>query len=440
MVIYFSGIGGVGIGPLAMIALDCGWKVYGSDIADSDFTEALSLRGAQISIGQQDGTFFHEIKDKPDYYVHSSAVKPGSAELETAKKLGIPCIKRDSLINIIMKEKNLKMVAVAGTHGKTTTTAMVVWLMLKLNLPVSYSIGSTINFGPSGKFEPGSQFFIYEADEYDRNFLNFNPYLSLITNIDYDHPDIYQNRSDYIQAFEQFKQQSSNVIESEFISPFAGLKLSGHNKNNASLAINAILKLDLCKNRNSSDLSSSERKLVLSEREVLRKSSKMVPEQDLEKLIEIASQFPGTGRRMESLADRIYSDYAHTPTELYSTMALIKEMYPETKVSIIYQPHQNQRQLEIVEAGGYKDTLSLADKIYWLPTYLTRENSDLALTNLQLIETLSNKSSAEPAEMNRDLTLKLSEDYRGGSVIIFFGAGDIDAWARAHVEQITKQN
>ena len=408
MVIYFSGIGGVGIGPLAMIALDCGWKVYGSDIADSDFTEALSLRGAQIYIGQQDGIFLHGIKNKIDYYVHSSAVKPGNVELEMAKKLGIPCIKRDSLINIILQEKNLKMVAVAGTHGKTTTTAMIVWLMFKLNLPVSYSIGSTINFGPSGKFEPGSRFFIYEADEYDRNFLNFNPYLSLITNVDYDHPDIYRDRNDYVQAFEQFKQQSSNVIESEHISQFAGLNLSGHNKDNASLAINAVLK--------------------------------MVPNQDLEKLIEIASQFPGTGRRMESLADRIYSDYAHTPTELSSTMALIKEMYPETKVSIIYQPHQNQRQLEIVEVGGYKDVLSLADKIYWLPTYLTRENSDLALTNLQLIETLSNKSSAEPAEMNSDLALKLSEDYRGGSAIIFFGAGDVDAWARAHVEQITKQN
>jgi UDP-N-acetylmuramate--alanine ligase len=158
---------------------------------------------------------------------------------------------------------------------------MVVWLMFKLNLPVSYSIGSTINFGPSGKFEPGSQFFIYEADEYDRNFLNFKPYLSLITNVDYDHPDIYRDRNDYVQAFEQFKQQSSNVIESEHISQFAGLKLSGHNKDNASLAINAVLK--------------------------------MVPNQDLEKLIEVASQFPGTGRRMESLADRIYSDYAPHP-------------------------------------------------------------------------------------------------------------------------------
>lgn len=325
-----------------------------------------------------------------------------------AKKLAVPCIKRDSLINIILQEKNLKMVAVAGTHGKTTTTAMIVWLMFKLNLPVSYSIGSTINFGLSGKFEPGSKFFIYEADEYDRNFLNFKPYLSLITNVDYDHPDIYRDRNDYVQAFERFKQQSSNVIKSEHISQFAGLKLSGHNKDNASLAINAVLK--------------------------------MVPNQDLEKLIEAASQFPGTGRRMENLADRIYSDYAHTPTELSSTMALIKEMYPETKVSTIYQPHQNQRQLEIVEAGGYKDALSLADKIYWLPTYLTRENSDLALTNLQLIETLSNKSSAEPAEMNSDLALKLSEDYRGGSAIIFFGAGDIDTWARAHVKQIAEQN
>src|SRR5690606_5798559 len=111
--------------------------------------------------------------------------------------LGIKVAKRDELLARILHEKNLKLIAVAGTHGKTTTTGMMVWLLQQLGVPVSYSVGSTLSFGPSGKFDPKSEYFVYECDEFDRNFLHFHPYLSLITSVGYDHPDIYPTPENY---------------------------------------------------------------------------------------------------------------------------------------------------------------------------------------------------------------------------------------------------
>jgi UDP-N-acetylmuramate--alanine ligase len=393
-----------------MVAKNCGWKVNGSDLISSPITDELSKLNINFRIGEQDDKYILSInsKNKIDYFVHSSAIKDGNPELEAAKKQNIKCIKRDYLINLILKEKKLNMVAVAGTHGKTTTTAMIAWISNQLNIPVSYSIGSTINFGPSGKFDPASQFFIYEADEYDKNFLNFSPYLSVITNVDYDHPDIYPTKEDYRQAFQQFKNQSQHVIEligDQDIIP--GIKLNGiHNRLNASLSIMAVLKI--------------------------------YPELKLGELIDIINHFPGTGRRMEKLAPRIYSDYAHTPTELKASMQMLREMFDNEILIAIYQPHQNLRQIEILNTGGYTDCLSLASKIYWLPTYLTRENSEDSLSPAQLIASLSNSGITELTDMNEALVTKIKQDYAESAVIIFFGAGFIDTWARTIVEKITK--
>lgn len=410
MNLFFSGIGGVGIGPLAMIAQDCGWQVEGSDLQPSSITNELENRNINFYIGEQDDQHIINVnsENKIDYFVYSSAIKDGHPELETAKKFNIKCIKRNDLINLILKEKNLKMIAVAGTHGKTTTTAMITWALTKFDIPISYSIGSTITFGPSGKFDLKSQFFIYEADEYDKNFLSFYPTLSIITNIDYDHSDIYPSKNDYNQAFEQFKMQSKLVIEpidSGAIVP--GIKLNGeHNRLNASQAIMAI--------------------------------QKTWPKLQLGELIDIINQFPGTGRRMEKLAPRVYSDYAHTPEELKASMQMLSEMFDNETLIVVYQPHQNARQIEILNSGGYGNSLNLASKIYWLPTYLTRENLEGSKNPKQLISSLSNFGIAEEAKMDEILITKLKEDYLQDGVIIFFGAGNIDIWARLNVEKITK--
>jgi UDP-N-acetylmuramate--alanine ligase len=213
MNIYFSGIGGVGIGPLAEIARDAGYAVQGSDATESLLTRELRGRGINVTIGQ-DGDFLKSChyENPIDWFVHTAALPADHPELLLAQQLGIKTAKRDELLAHIIAEKNLQLIAVAGTHGKTTTTGMLVWTMKQLGIPVSYSVGTTISFGPSGKYDPDSKYFIYECDEFDRNFLHFSPHLSLITSIDYDHPDTYPTETSYLAAFHQFIEQSDMAI------------------------------------------------------------------------------------------------------------------------------------------------------------------------------------------------------------------------------------
>ena len=191
MHIFFSGIGGAGIGPLAEIAFQAGYEVSGSDKQMSAYIKVLKEKGIKdISTIQSYENISKVHNQKPiDWLVYSSAVTledPNSPELKFAKDHNIKFTKRDELINQIVLDNNLKLIAVAGTHGKTTTTAMLVWMAYRLNLDVSYLLPAKTSFAELGKFSPTSQYFIIEADEFDRNFLKFKPYHSIITGLAWD--------------------------------------------------------------------------------------------------------------------------------------------------------------------------------------------------------------------------------------------------------------
>ena len=193
MNVYFSGISGTGIGPLAELAQDAGYSVFGSDLAPGAISAALEERKINVSYGEQSGDFLQKVIEENgiDWFVYTSALPEDNAELKLARESGIKCTKRDEFLADLVDRKGLKMIAVAGTHGKTTTTAMIIWALKQLGIPASYLVGTTLSWDDSGKYQPESQYFIYEADEYDRNFLMYHPYISAITCIDYDHPDIY---------------------------------------------------------------------------------------------------------------------------------------------------------------------------------------------------------------------------------------------------------
>ena len=154
MNVYFSGISGTGIGPLAELAQDAGFTVFGSDLKPGAISDELKSRQIEISYGEQDGVFLQKKIDEDgiDWLVYTSALPKDHIELQIAQKAGIRCTKRDEFLAELIKQKNLKMIAVAGTHGKTTTTAMIVWAMMQLKIPVSYLIGTTISWGNGGKF------------------------------------------------------------------------------------------------------------------------------------------------------------------------------------------------------------------------------------------------------------------------------------------------
>lgn len=418
MRIFFSGIGGVGIGPLALIARDMGYEVMGSDANSSRYTDLMASQNIDVLTPQsaQNVEQAHQ-KQRLDWFVYTAALPEDHPELKAAKKLGIKTSKRDEFLNELIESKNLKLIAASGTHGKTTTTGMLIWLMRELGQPISYSIGTNISFGPSGQYSEGSQYFIYEADEYDRNMLKFNPFISVISSVDYDHPDTYPTEEDYLNAFRQFISQSHcTFMWKEDVEKIGGLpvgvvhsygadedlgaiSLAGHNRKNAFLAIKAIQSVS--------------------------------PDTGYDQLAEIIGRFPGTERRFEKLADGLYSDYAHHPVEIASTLDMAQEL--NKNLVVVYQPHQNLRQLEIYKTGAYKNIFNKAAKVYWLPTYLSREpNGRKILTPAKLIKS-GQINNAEPAEMNQELKQAIKHHLSNGQLVIIMGAGDIDAWARENL-------
>ena len=416
MHIYFSGLGGVGIGPLAEIARDAGYAVSGSDLHENLMTRQLQEAGITVSIGQ-DGSQIAAVHEKApiDWVVYTASLPADHAELRFAHDHGIRTSKRDELLATIIEEKDLKLIAVSGTHGKTSTTGMLIWTLKQLDVPISYSVGTTLNFGPSGAYNPESRYFIYECDEFDRNMLHFTPHLTLITSLDYDHFDTYPTLSDYQQAFVQFLEQSTYSLlwekDFRYLHSDVQADLEAYDEH-----------LDLSHLMLAGDHTRHNAYLV--ERAVQR----LFPDTTVDHITKALNAFPGTGRRMEKLADNIYSDYGHHPVEIKATLQLAREL--SEHVVLVYQPHQNIRQHEIRDA--YTDCMELAEKIYWLPTYLSREDPALAvLTPAQLSEKLTNKTSVSISEMNDGLWQAIEAERASGKLVLVMGAGDVDGWVRA---------
>lgn len=418
MRIYFSGVGGVGIGPLAQIARDGGYDVVGSDLQGSPLTQQLSSSGITVHIGQDGSQIATAHKQSPiDWLVHSSAVPQNHPEIVFANANGIKVSKRDEFLANFIKEKSLSLIAVAGTHGKTTTTGILIYAMKKLGIPLSYSIGTTISWGPSGLYENASKHFVYECDEYDRNFLHFEPTMSIITALDYDHVDTYPTQKDYRDAFVQFLQQSDYTVlwEKDFrylqTDPVANIEAYDELMDLSHITLpgdhvrhNAFL--------------------------VQRTIQRLFPNIEQPRIIDAINSFPGTSRRFEKLADNLYSDYGHHPAEIKATLQLAKEI--SDKVVLVYQPHQNVRQHEI--RHDYTDEIfANADDIYWLPTYLSREDESLEILSPQQLSEQLPEGLVKPSTMNDDLWVEINKHRESGCLVLIMGAGSIDSWVRQKI-------
>lgn len=410
MNVYISGISGTGMGPLALMAQDAGMTVFGSDLAGGAVTNELVNHGVKLCLGDQDGEFLKARAkgEGVDWFVYTSALPADHPELQLAKKLKLKISKRDEFLNYLLKKLKLKLVAVAGTHGKTTTTAMIVWAMQQLGVPISYLIGTTLPFAPAGHYDPESEYFVYEADEYDRNFLAFRPWLAVIPIVSYDHPDIYPSVEDYQQAFSQFEKQSKTVLHGDEID--AALTLAGEARRyDATLAIDAVEHL-LPKPKGIGRLTKSQHR----------------------KLVKIMNDFPGVGRRFEQVSEGYYSDYAHHPEEVRATVEIALEEADRRGlkgVVAIYEPHQNIRQSEL--ADDYAEVFQGVAKLYWVPTYLTREDPKLAVMKPEdFIAKLENKKIAEAAVLDENLAETIKDWYKKGYLILLMSAGPADAWIR----------
>jgi UDP-N-acetylmuramate--alanine ligase len=435
MHIYFIGAGGAGISALANIALDLGYQVSGSDSQMSQNIKDLSKRGARISTSQsgKELSVIHE-NDAIDWVVYSSSISPDSSELLYAKEQNIKSTKRDFFINFLLKKFDLKLIAVCGTHGKTTTTAMLAWLFRSFDIPACHIIGSNMSWARSGEYNKGAKYLILEADEYDRHFLAYQSLTSILTTLDHDHFDTYPTAKEYLEAFHTFLAKQSKkvfgfsqdlkklgidfwegakrdsnkftLLKREFggrLADYDGFNLPGlHNRQNAALAASLFSKV-------------------------------IKPGLESVALEAALSEFPGTQRRLEKLAPGVYSDYAHHPVEIKATVQAVTEI--ADKIAVIYQPHQNARQIEI--AKDYEMSFEGANEIFWLPTYLTRENPEQeVLSPDYFVKNIVLGAKAQSADLDEILISKLQDLKRHKYTLLFLGAGSIDAWLRENLDNL----
>ena len=420
------------MGPLALMAQEAGLTVFGSDLAAGAVTSELVAHGIKLYLGEQDGEFLRaRAKDEGvDWFVYTSALPADHPELVLARRLGLKISKRDELLNYLIEKLDLKLVAVAGTHGKTTTTAMIVWGAQKLGLPLSYLIGTTLPFAEAGHYDPEADYFVYEADEYDRNFLAFHPWLAAIPTVTYDHPDIYPTVEDYRAAFRQFEEQSETVLHGDEID--SGLTLAGEARRyDATLAIDVLERL-LPKARGAKGVKGRGAKAAEVAKKRFWTPGVVAARQRHRELVRVMNEFPGVGRRFEQVSEGYYSDYAHHPEEVAATVEVAIEEAERRGlkgVVALYEPHQNTRQSELAEE--YAEAFQGVTHLYWLPTYLTRENPALKVLEPEdFIAKLTNRKVAEAAELDEALAEAVQKWHAEGYLILLMTAGPADGWLR----------
>ena len=428
MHIYISGIGGAGVGPLAQVALGAGYTVSGSDKQNSSYIEYLKKHGiSDIHIGQTEESIAElHAKNPIDWLVYSSAVEKENAkhpEVEFARTQGIKCTKRDDFLNQILSDTKQKMIAVAGTHGKTTTTAMTVWLFKQLGLPVSYILPAKTSFGEMGEFNPKAEYFVYECDEFDRNFLAFEPYISVISGVSWDHHEIFPTREDYQDAFKEFISQSQHTILWEEDAQYLGLQPKD------SLSIQDSRTIGITKSEITLPgvFNRLDAWLVV-------KAVERITDKSIEELVNLVNKFPGLQRRMEEIIPNLYSDYAHTPEKIRGGLSVALELAEKEgkKVVVVYEPLTNRRQHFMLD--DYKDCFDGAARVYWIPSYLAREDPDQrVIPPDELISHLADPSIAEPMERDQKLKKVIQKHLDDGDMVVGMagGGGDsLDEWIR----------
>jgi UDP-N-acetylmuramate--alanine ligase len=433
MHIFFSGIGGTGLGPLALIAHQAGYSVSGSDQQDSQYIHYLREHGIEnIEIGQTvEQIEAAHARDPIDWYVYSSAVaieNPEAPELRFCQAEHIKHTKRDVLLNAILADKNLKLIAIAGTHGKTTTTAMAVWLFKSFNIPISYSVGAKMSFGEMGNYDPASQYFVYEADEFDRNFLAFQPFVSIITGIDWDHHDIYPTREVYEQAFNQFIAQSSRALL--WTDDIYKIANTGNTVpeivDKADPNIDSMLHLPGIVNREDAWQVAAALQPIIG-----------LP---LERLVLALDAFPGVSRRFEQIIPNLYSDYAHTPPKIRGTLQTAREVATSHPVVVVYEGLHNTRQHFIKDE--LKNLFDDVGSLYIVPTYLAREDKTLPLlTPADLKNLLSEAAQAKTstAALDSGLEKRIKDHLAEGDVVVCIsagGGGSLDEWLRKKFQKV----
>ena len=452
--IHFIGIGGIGMCGLAEYYLREGYYVSGSDVLESNITQRLKKMGAVVKIGHSSDY----IDSSFDVVVYSSAVKSDNPELVKAEILNIKTMKRAEMLGEIVNDKFL--IAVAGTHGKTTTTAMIGKLLIDAGFDPLIFVGGNVSLFDGGASRIGSgKYAVVEADEYDRSFLKLKPDISIITSIDVDHLDIYKDLDDIKQNFAAFIEGSkpgSRIIYcgddgnvTSFIEKTDREKYSYGFSNDNYLKItdyHRSLK-DITFNLVNATAEYKDIKLkVIGKHNVLNSTACFASGKllniDVNKIKKSIAGFKAVDRRLQLKYENkviVFDDYAHHPKEIESSLKGLKEFYDNRRIISVFQPHLFSRTRDFYKE--FAGALGIAGMVILLDIYPARELPIEGITSELINHELNKNKSNVIYSHSKDEVLKaLKHEMKNNDVIVFQGAGDITLLCDKFIKDINKEN
>lgn len=442
---HLIGIGGSGLSAIARVLLESGNTVSGSDSQLSPLARSIQSAGAKVMVGHRP-----ENVNGADLVIRSSAIPDDNVEVRAARAASIPVHKRIDFIGQLMSGR--QGIAVAGTHGKTTTSAMIAYVLSSLDQDPSFIIGGVLkNLGTNAHAGRGNAFVI-EADEYDRMFLGLNPHIAVVTNVEHDHPDCYPTSEDYFQSFQEFvktlipggvllvcgddpgavrlkradevhhRQLSYGLEESHdgLYHDYSGLKTS----------LNRHGGFDFDVYRGASSLGQVSLK-VPGKHNVLNALAAFavadllnLPGSGISRAL---GEYRGTDRRFEVLGTAndiiVIDDYAHHPTEIRATLAAARTCYPGRDIWAVFQPHTYSRTLTLFD--DYVNAFADADHVLVTEIYAAREPAVDGFSARQIVAAMIHPDVHFVPDLPRATTFLLGR-LKSGDVLLVLSAGDAD--------------
>ncbi len=446
--VHFIGIGGSGLSAIARLLKESGYEVTGSDKALSPFAASLQAEGVTIFIGHHPRNV-----QGADWVVRSAAVPENNPEVQAAALANIPVYKRADFLGKLMSEKT--GIAIAGTHGKTTTTAMIAWVLSVLGRDPSFIVGSVMNnYGTNARAGKGRAFVI-EADEYDRMFLGLKPQIEVVTNLEHDHPDYYPTYDDIFKAFEDFVNllppDGTLIASAEDEGASALLGRARHAGKNivayslqGEMTINAPqwmqarnvkpnekggYSFTVATNIGETGSRSYQAALQVPGEHNVRNalaalSVAAIMGLSLKNVAAALGEFTGTNRRFQVIGEKrgitIIDDYAHHPTEIRATLAAARARYPQRRIWAVWQPHTFSRTkaLFVEFSRAFKD----ANTALITEIYAAREPQQ-DFSSAEVVSAMPHRSAHYTGSV--EATSKyLLKHVRSGDVVIVLSAGD----------------
>tara|TARA_B100000609_G_scaffold97212_1_gene77372 strand:+ start:106 stop:1431 length:1326 start_codon:yes stop_codon:yes gene_type:complete len=424
---YFIGIGGIGMSSIAKYLGANNFKVGGYDLTKTDITETLEKNGIEINYKDELNSIPSQFTNQDVIVIFTPAITTKNRQLGFFKSQGNPIFKRAEFLGILTKK--FKTIAIAGTHGKTTTAAIVSHLFYKTRQSFTAFVGGVLNEFNSNVIINGNKYAIVEADEYDRSFLNLEPSYGLVTSIDSDHLDIYGSFDEVKKSFREFIEKITDKV---VISKGLGVdgityslnKKADYSANNISFSKTGYFFDLTTPSRIYKSVFFSQLGLhnLLNAIGAFAISSQVgIDEKELCKAL---STFEGVKRRFElvlnSKKDIIIDDYAHHPNEINAVWSALKDLYPYDKKCVIFQPHLYSRTKDFM--NEFALALSQFDRVILLPIYPARELPIEGIRSSVLQKKIKSKNIVELVKRENLLSYinNIPEKIK-----VFLGAGDI---------------